>query len=73
MLAEKRYVSPLLFAQFQTQMGNVDKAFEYLEQGYELRCGYMLFIINMFEPLRSDPRWDDLVERVGIADQIRQI
>jgi serine/threonine protein kinase/TolB-like protein/Tfp pilus assembly protein PilF len=65
-LAEDRYVSPYLFARIHAQAGKVDEAFEHLERAFELRCGYMAYFPGGLEPLRSDPRWDDLVERVRI-------
>jgi TolB-like protein/predicted Ser/Thr protein kinase len=68
-LAEERYVSPVVLAELYATMGNVDEAFEYLEQAYELRCGYLFSLADMFKQLRSDPRWDDLVERVGLPDK----
>ena len=67
-LAEERYVSPVLFAEFHASMGNVDEAFELLERAYELHCGYLFHLSEQFPQLRSDPRWDDLVERVGLPD-----
>jgi tetratricopeptide (TPR) repeat protein len=67
-LAEDRYVSPYLFARIHAQAGNADEAFKYLEQVYELRCAYMGMFPGGLEPLRSDPRWDEFVERVGIPD-----
>ena len=48
--------------------GNKDKALEYLENSYQRREWGMAFI--RFEPsldvLRGDPRFDELVTRVGL-------
>jgi tetratricopeptide (TPR) repeat protein len=68
-LAEVRYVSPVDFAQLHASMGNIDEAFEALERAYELRCGYLFSLTDYCPELRSDPRWDDLVERVGLPDR----
>lgn len=68
-LAEERYVSPALFAEIHAEMGDIDQAFAFLEQAYELRCGYLFHLTESFPKLRSDPRWDDLVERVGLPDK----
>jgi serine/threonine-protein kinase len=68
-LAEERYVSPVLFAQLYASMGNIDEAFESLERAYELRCSYLFDITPLFAQLGSDPRWDDLVKRVGLPDK----
>ncbi len=72
-LAEERYVSPVILAELYATMGNVDEAFEYLERAYELRCGYLFSLADMFSQLRSDPRWDDLVERIGLPDKAPMI
>ena len=67
-LSKKRYVSPSQVAMIYTALGDKDKAFEYLEEGNK---AHDLLIIRLkvdprLEKLRSDPRFDDLVKRVGI-------
>jgi len=50
------------------QVGNKDKAFEYLEKSYqrhELWIAY-LQVEPRFDSLRDDPRFNELVKRVGI-------
>ena len=50
------------------QIGNKDKAFEYLEKSYQRR-DYNMFLLKVeprLDSLRSDPRFDDLVKRVGL-------
>ena len=44
-----------------------DKVFEWLEKSYQNRSYFMatLRLELLFEPLRSDPRWDDLLRRIG--------
>jgi len=78
-LARTRYVSPVLFAQLHASMGHIDAAFEALEHAYELRCGYLYEVLahpfisdpqsSLKRNLGSDPRWDDLVKRVGLPYQ----
>jgi eukaryotic-like serine/threonine-protein kinase len=50
------------------QVGNKDKAFEYLEQSYQHRELHvnMLKIEPRLDSLRGDPRFDELVRRVGL-------
>jgi len=50
------------------QIGNKDKAFEYLEKSYQLREWEMslLKVEPCFDPLRGDPRFDKLVKRVEL-------
>ncbi len=50
------------------QVGNKDKAFEYLEKSYqrhELWIAY-LQVYPHFDSLHDDPRFDELVRRVGL-------
>jgi serine/threonine protein kinase/Tfp pilus assembly protein PilF len=50
------------------QLGENDRAFELLEQDFRQRDGEMLFIKadQRLDPLRSDPRWAELVRRIGL-------
>ena len=66
--AKKEYVPPLLFAMIHSGAGNKDKAFEYLEQA---RLGRQSFLTHLkveplFDDIRSDPRFDELVKKIGI-------
>ena len=50
-------------------MGNKDQAFAYLEKAY-LQHSSILVTLKVeprFDPLRSDPRYQDLLRRVGLA------
>ncbi|MEO8215994.1 MAG: protein kinase [Acidobacteriota bacterium] len=53
----------------QAKVGNKDQAFKYLEQSYRAREYWMMFL--KVEPgldsLRPDPRFDELVRRVGLG------
>jgi serine/threonine-protein kinase len=68
-LAKNKYVSPAGIGLVYAAMGEKDKAFEWLEKGYEDRAWWMLFmkIDPRFDKLRSDPRFDNLMRRVGLA------
>ena len=50
------------------RLGNKDKAFEYLEKSYQEDTGSMgsLQVEPQLDSLRDDPRYDDLVRRVGL-------
>jgi len=52
------------------QMGEIDLAFEWLEKGYEDREVemYWIKVEPPFDPLRSDPRWQQILEKVGFPD-----
>jgi hypothetical protein len=51
--------------------GNRDKAFAWLERAFEERSVNMPFlkVHPLLETLRSDPRFQNLVRRVGFPDQ----
>jgi len=64
--------SPLsvFIAAVHARLGEKETSFEWLERAFQDRAG---FIINLkvFEPfhaLHGDPRFDDLVKRIGIPD-----
>jgi len=60
--------TPVSIAAMQARAGNRDKAFAWLENAYEHRAS-MLTNVNVdpaFDSLRSDPRYDDLLKRIGL-------
>jgi TolB-like protein/DNA-binding winged helix-turn-helix (wHTH) protein len=64
---------PMTIAQLYAGMGDKDRAFYWLEQAYQHRdriggdFGLELVRLEpMLDPLRSDPRFDDLMRRVGL-------
>jgi hypothetical protein len=67
-LSRKRYVSPMLGALTAIGMGEHERAFGCLEQGYADRAQMMseLKAEPAFDPLRADPRFADLLRRVGL-------
>jgi eukaryotic-like serine/threonine-protein kinase len=67
-LSKKEYVEPVPTAQIYTALGEKDKAFEWLEKAYEQRSWYLGFVKvdRPFDPLRSDPRFRDLLRRMNL-------
>jgi serine/threonine-protein kinase len=51
-------------------IGDAERAFEWLEKAYEERAGFLIHlkVEPNFASLRNDPRFHDLVRRVGIPD-----
>jgi TolB-like protein/DNA-binding winged helix-turn-helix (wHTH) protein/Flp pilus assembly protein TadD len=47
-------------------LGDADQAMNWLDKGYEERFNPGVLIRPGFDPLRSDPRFGDLVRRVGL-------
>jgi TolB-like protein/DNA-binding winged helix-turn-helix (wHTH) protein/tetratricopeptide (TPR) repeat protein len=66
--AKSDYVPPVLVAKSCVRVGDKECAFEWLERGLEERDDLMinLNVEPVFDSLRSDPRFQELVRRVGI-------
>ncbi|MGA8186206.1 MAG: protein kinase [Terriglobia bacterium] len=67
--AKESYVSPYQFAVLYAALGEKDQAIGYLEKAFQERC-YEMYFLNLerhrlFRPLRSDPRFQDLVRRMN--------
>ncbi len=64
----KEYVSPAELAILYVGLGDKEAAFGSLERAYaahDLQLQY-LKVDSGFDPLRTDPRFQDLVRRVGL-------
>ena len=68
--SETEYVPPSLAAGICAALGEVDQAFVWLEKAYTLRSRSLvgLAVAHEFDPLRSDPRYADLLRRIGLED-----
>lgn len=66
-IGNRRYVSSLQMAAIRIGLGETDQALESLEQAYDNRDVELVWLkINpVFDPIRSDARFVDLVERVN--------
>jgi len=67
-LSRKRYVPPVYMAIIYIGLGEKEKAFTWLEKAYADRSDWMTLLNTepLFDPLRSDPRFQDLLRRVGL-------
>ena len=66
-LSRKRYVSPAFIAIVYVGLGEKDNALTWLEKAYADRSDWMTLLNEpLFDPLRSDPRFRDLLRRVGL-------
>jgi tetratricopeptide (TPR) repeat protein len=68
-IARDRYVLPYFRAAVYTGLGDKDQAFAWLERAFEERHpGLVLVNIDpRFDSLRSDPRFADLIRRLGVV------
>jgi tetratricopeptide (TPR) repeat protein len=48
-------------------LGDTDQAMNWLEKGYQERFNPGVLLRPGFDPLRSDPRFQDLVRRIGLS------
>ncbi len=67
-MAKQRYVSAYTFAIVYEGLGDKDEAFQWLERGYQDHVYEMDFlkVDPLLDSLRSDPRFADLVRRIGL-------
>ena len=66
--SKRSYVSPSLIALIYTGLGEKDQAFAWLDKAYDGRDFFLVYLKAepTFDTLRSDPRFPDLVQRVGL-------
>ncbi len=66
--ANQRYVSPYHIAMVYAGLGDRDQAFSWLAKAYADREGRMtiLKVVPEFDSLRQDPRFAELIRRVGL-------
>jgi serine/threonine protein kinase/tetratricopeptide (TPR) repeat protein len=67
-LATQRYVAPYFFAGIHVGLGENDRAIEYLEKSYEEHSHWLIYlhIDPGMDALRDNPRFQDLLRRVGL-------
>ena len=69
--AEKNFVSPAGFAVIYMGMGDADASFRYLELAREQQESFLIFtrVAQVFDPIRSDPRFATLLREIGLSDE----
>jgi TolB-like protein/tetratricopeptide (TPR) repeat protein len=63
-----RYIPSLYVAMVYTGLGDKESAFAWLNKAYDERCEYLVYLPTdpMADPLRSDPRFAEFLERLGL-------
>jgi TolB-like protein/class 3 adenylate cyclase/Tfp pilus assembly protein PilF len=71
--AKEQYVLPYAFAPLYVGLGDKDKAIEALWRDYDERAGshelLWLKVFPVFDPLHSDPRFIELLRRIGVEPE----
>jgi tetratricopeptide (TPR) repeat protein len=64
----REHVPEFALALVHTGLGDLDRAFESFERCYEERDSRLFWLpfVPCFDPLRSDPRYDNLLRRLGL-------
>lgn len=66
-LSKQKYVSPLDIAVVNTGLGDRNSAFQWLEKAYQERTMRIQELPDpLFNSLRTDPRFPDLMQRIGL-------
>jgi serine/threonine-protein kinase len=66
--AKEQYIPAIAFAAIYAQLNQKDQAFLWLEKAFEERHPWLVNVHTdpQFESLRSDPRFNNLMERIGL-------
>jgi TolB-like protein/class 3 adenylate cyclase/Tfp pilus assembly protein PilF len=69
-LSKRTYIHPTDLAMVYAGLGERDEAFRWLERAYEERSRFLIYLrtTGAFQDLHSDPRFRDLVRRVGLPE-----
>ena len=67
-IGKGRYVPSLYVAMVYTGLGDKNEAFAWLDKAYAERCEYLVYLPTepIADPLRSDPRFPALLQRLGL-------
>ena len=67
--AKKRYIPPTYFGMLFAGLGDKDKAMTWLEKAYDDRADGLtwLNVEPMLDEVRNDPRFQDLIRRIGLV------
>jgi len=65
-ISKRKYVPAYARIGIYADLGDKDKAFEWLEKGYDERFLAYIKTDPAYDPLRSDPRFQDLLRRMNL-------
>ena len=69
-MSSRQFVSPFCTAIIYLGLGDHQRALGGLERAYEVRSLWMplLKVDKVYDPLRSDPRFIELLKKVGLSN-----
>ncbi|MGB8887198.1 MAG: protein kinase [Candidatus Korobacteraceae bacterium] len=69
--AQQAYVAPITWVMLYLGMGEIDLAFEWLEKAAEARDPLLCYLKvgPIYDPIRDDPRYVRLLQRIGLGKQ----
>jgi len=72
-LSERRYVTAAALLQVNIGLGDKDQAFVWLEKAHQERSNFIAYlkVLPFLDPLRSDPRFDKLLLRIGLGSSTK--
>jgi hypothetical protein len=70
-MAKSRYVCAYEVASVHLSLGDKDKTFEWMRRGVAEQCDCLVWLRSepWMDPLRLDPRYTELLKRVGGKDK----
>ncbi len=69
-LSKRRYEDPAFVGSIYALAGDKDEAFVWIEKGFAEKSAFLTFIKSnrLVDSLRSDPRYADLIKRMGLPE-----
>jgi len=66
--SESQYVPATDFAVLAVGLGDTEEALNWLDKAYDERSTFLIYITHdaLFDPLRTEPRFQNLVHRIGL-------
>jgi class 3 adenylate cyclase len=68
--SQDRYISPIYFTLIHIGLSNINQAFDWMDKSLEEHSWYIpyLKVFPEFDPLRNDPRFEELLKKVRLLD-----
>ena len=75
LLSQKRFVPPLAMALVHAGLGERDSVFAWLDRAFEVHDAHLMYLTvdPKWDPFRSDPRFDALLQRCGFAGSVPRV